>query len=167
MANTSPGASLSASSFNNLFTRLDAIRADHLNKDGQNSTANTAFGTAFTTTVASQGATVATNNVQRIRDNLTTLSNSAWIETSFASRITVPSAGTLVTASDFNIWDNTVTAVEAICPNYSRYGQYGNYGNYGNYGAYGNYGHSYSNYYDYRNYYRYGNYVQYRDTSRR
>jgi hypothetical protein len=34
MANISSGASLSASNFNDLFKRLDAIRADHLNKDG-------------------------------------------------------------------------------------------------------------------------------------
>ena len=47
MANITGGTSVSASGFNGLFTRLDNIRKNHLNKDGQNATANSTFTTAF------------------------------------------------------------------------------------------------------------------------
>ena len=158
MANISAGTKLTPSTFNDLLTRLNTVRANHLNKDGQNSTANSTFRTAFTTSVAASGAKVAAANVQKLRDTLTTLSQSAWLDTTFASRVTVPSAGTLVRASDFNIWDNTVTAVERVCANYSAYRQYRNYNQYGQYGAYDAYGHY--DYTQYRNYYQYSNYNQ-------
>lgn len=139
MANISAGASVSASNFNALFTRLNAIRTNHLNKDGQNSTANSSLSTAFSTTVAVAGNKPVPDNVQQIKNNLTTLADSEWLDTTFASRITIPTAGTLLRASDFNVFDNTITAVEAICPNYSRYSRYSNYSNYRNYTNYTNY----------------------------
>lgn len=157
MANINSGASVSASNFNTLFQRLDKIRQNHLNKDGQNSTANTNFRTAFSTNVAVQGEKPVPNNVQQIKNNLTTLADSAWLNTTFASKITIPSTGTLLRATDFNVFDNTITEVEAVCPNYSRYSQYSEYGNYSNYSNYANYN-NYNNYTNYGNYSQYGRY---------
>lgn len=147
MANITAGTSVSASGFNTLFERLDAIRANHLNKDGQNATANSSFATPFARTVAVVGEKTVPNNVEQIKNNLTKLADSAWLDTTFASKITIPTAGTLLKATDFNVFDNTITAVEAVCPNYSKYsGQYSNYSEYSNYGSkYSNYG-NYSNY---------------------
>lgn len=135
----SAGASVSASNFNALFTRLNTIRTNHLNKDGQNTTANTSLRTAFSTRVAVAGNNPVPSNVQQIKNNLTTLADSEWLDTTFASRITIPTAGTLLRASDFNVFDRTITAVEAVCPNYSRYSRYSNYSNYRNYTNYTNY----------------------------
>lgn len=127
MANISSGASVSAANFNALFTRLDAIRKNHLNKDGQNSTANSTFATAFATSIVTKGNKTLPSAVQQIKTDLTTLAQSAWIEDTFAAKITVPSAGALMKASDFNICDTTITEIEAICPNYSQYSQYNQY----------------------------------------
>lgn len=169
MANIQSGSSVSASGFNNLFTRLDNIRKNHLNKDGQNSTANSTFATAFNTSVAKVGEKPIPNNVQQIKNNLTTLAQSAWLDTTFASKITIPTVGSLLKATDFNVADNTITEVEGICPNYSQYSQYGQYGNYDQYGQYTNYGQygqytnyaKYSQYDDYGNFSRYGQYGEY------
>lgn len=64
MANIGAGTSVSASGFNNLFERLDAIRANHLNKNGQNATANTNLATPFSKTVAVVGEKPVPNNVE-------------------------------------------------------------------------------------------------------
>ena len=133
MANITSGTSVSASGFNALFTRLNNVRANHLNKDGQNADANSAFASAFSTTIAVAGEKTVPSNVQKLKDTLTTLSKSAWIDTTFASKITVPSTGALLTAANFNVYDNVVTEVEAICPNYSKYSQYNQYSQYGAY----------------------------------
>ena len=80
-----PLAIMSATNFNALFTRLDDIRKKHLNANGQSSAANTRFSTAFSTNIAAQGVQAVPDNVQRIKDNLTTLAESAWLDTTFAS----------------------------------------------------------------------------------
>lgn len=136
MANISSGASVSAANFNALFTRLDSVRAKHLNASGQNSTANSAFATAFSTKVAVVGNKPVPDNVNKLKTILTTLSQSEWLTTTFAGKITVPSTGALLTAANFNVYDNVVTEVEAICPNYSKYSQYNQYSQYGAYGDY-------------------------------
>ena len=64
MPNINAGTSVTASGFNALFTRLDNIRKNHLNKDGQNTTANSLFTTAFATNVAVVGEKPVPNNVQ-------------------------------------------------------------------------------------------------------
>lgn len=139
MANISSGGSVSAANFNALFTRLNAVRANHLNKDGQNSTANSTFATAFSTNIVTAGNKTLPSAVQQIKTDLTTLAQSAWIADTFAAKITVPSTGALMKASDFNIYDTTITEVEAICPNYSAYSQYNQYGAYDDFSQnYGN-----------------------------
>ena len=160
MANIGAGTSVSASGFNKLFERLDAIRANHLNKNGQNATANSSLATPFAKTVAVVGEKPVPNNVEQIKNNLTKLADSAWLDTTFASKITIPTTGTLLKATDFNVFDNTITAVEAVCPNYSQYSNYSNYSNYGNYKNYGNYS-NYGNYKNYGNYGQYSNYSHY------
>lgn len=139
MANISTGTKVIATTFNDLLVRLDNVRKNHLNKDGQNNTANTTFTTAFSTNIAVVGNPTLPSNVQHIKNNLITLANSAWLDTSFAQTITIPSTGALLKANNFNIWDNTITAVENICPNYDKYGKYDKYGDYDDYGKYGDY----------------------------
>lgn len=150
------GTKAIATDFNKLLSRLETVRANHAGKQSV-----AALNTRFNTSVAAAGNSIVTSNVQAIKTNLNTLANSTWLDTTFASRITVPSAGTLIRASDFNVWDNTITAVEAVCANYQNYSNYGNYGEYSNYTNYGHYDYTaYSNYYNYGNYYQYRNYSQ-------
>lgn len=137
LANTS-GSNIG---FNSLMTRLDAIREKHRGKDGQNSTANTTFATAFNTSVAKVGNAIDDANVQSVKTALTTLAQSEWLNNTFASKITIPAAGSLIKAIDFNTWDNVITEVDAICPNYSHYDKYGQYGH-----SYDDYSHSYGDY---------------------
>ena len=63
MANISSGASLSASNFNNLFVRLDNIRKNHLNKNGQTANANSILATAFDTNIAKVGQNAVPSNI--------------------------------------------------------------------------------------------------------
>jgi len=63
MAHISSGTSLTATSFNGLLTRLEAVRKNHLNKNGQSSAANTALSTAFNTKVAVAGNKAMSSNV--------------------------------------------------------------------------------------------------------
>lgn len=162
MANISTGTSITASGFNDLLTRLDNVRKNHLNKDGQNSNANSQLTTAFVTSVANQNASIDNANIQKIKDSLTTLETSEWLkDQGNAAKITVPSKGTLIKASDFNIWEDTVTTVEAVCPNYTQYSQYNKYSKYSAYGVYGAYSvYSHYDYTAYSNYYQYSNYSQ-------
>lgn len=124
------GNKVVATDFNALFETLETIRTEHLNANGQTSAANTALSTAFNTNVAQVGQLPTPSNVQALKDNLTTLVKSTWLESSFASAITVPSTGALLKAIDFDTIESTIEDVEAVCPDYSQYNQYSNYTDY-------------------------------------
>ena len=127
------GNKVEATDFNALFTTLERIRKEHLNAKGQTSAANSALSTPFKTDVAVTGQTAVPSNVQALKDNLTTLVNSTWLESSFASSITVPPTGSLLKAVDLTNIKSVIDSVDAICPNYSQYSQYGQYGAYADY----------------------------------
>lgn len=124
------GNKVVATDFNALFETLETIRTEHLNAKGQTSAANTALEAPFDTNVAQPGQLPTPSNVQALKDNLTTLVTSTWLESSFASAITVPATGALLKAIDFDIIEQTIEDVEAVCPNYSQYNQYSNYTDY-------------------------------------
>lgn len=156
MANISSGTSLTASSFNNLLSRLEAVRQKHaVDQQNKDQGVASSLSTAFSTSVAVQGNEALSSNVTTLKNSLTTLAKSSWLADDLGSNISA-TQGALIKASDFNIWDNTVTNVEAVCPNYGKYNQYSKYGQYGAYGAYSVYSHydytAYSNYYQYSNY---------------
>lgn len=132
------GNKVEATDFNALFTTLEKIRKEHLNANGQTSAANTALATAFKTNVAVAGEKAQVSNVQALKNNLTTLVNSTWLSSSFASSITVPSTGSLLKPVDLTNIKSVIDSVDAVCPNYSQYSQYGQYGAYTDYSyAYG------------------------------
>ena len=113
----SAGASISASGFNNLFARLEAVRKNHYSLGNLSTAERTNLGTAYSTSVASVGAKPVPSNITTLRNNLNNLSNSPYISSTFASNITVPSTGALMFASTLTTIENQVAAVEAICAN--------------------------------------------------
>lgn len=130
MATVTSGQEATAESFNDLFSRLNAIRANHKGKNGQNDTANAAFATTIKPGVRARDLAQAPDDAQKIKDALEFLSKSEWLSTTFASKVTIPTVGELLKASDYNGYDAILKEVEAVCPNYSKYNQYGAYADY-------------------------------------
>lgn len=107
--------------WNSLFTRLRAVASRH-----HASSANLA---KIPSSVVSAGDPTATGNVQSLKTALTNLRSccTSHISTTFAGKITVPSAGTLLSISNYA---SVVAEVEAICHNYSDYNDYSAYTDY-------------------------------------
>lgn len=106
--------------WNSLFTRLRAVATKH-----KASSTNLA---KIPSSVASAGSPTATGNVQSLKTALSNLhSCCSHIATTFAGKITVPSAGTLLKISNYA---SVVAEVEAICHNYSDYSDYSAYSDY-------------------------------------
>ena len=155
MANIGSGTSASAAGFNNLFARLETLRAKHKTAMDNAGKSQANLNTAFATNIAVQGQKPVPSNVQQIKTNLEKLASSDYINTTFAAKIAVPSTGALLRAVDFNTADNTITEVEQICANYSKYSQYNQYSEYNKYNQYSQYG-DYGQYGQYSQYYRFG-----------
>ena len=160
MANIGAGTSVSASGFNALFTRLETLRQKHKAAMDAAGSGQANLNTAFATNIAVVGNKPVPSNVQQIKTDLEKLSSSAYIASSFAAQISVPSTGALLAATNFNVCDTTITQVEAICANYNKYSQYTQYNQYSQYSQYNQYS-EYSQYGQYGNYYNYSQYYQY------
>lgn len=150
MANINAGTSVSASEFNALFTRLETLRQQHKAAMDAAGSGQADLNTAFATNIAVQGEKPIPSNVQAIKTDLEKLASSSYVDTTFAAKITVPSTGALLQAVNFNLYDTTISEVEAICANYSKYSKYNKYNDYSQYNQYGNY-YNYSQYYQYNN----------------
>lgn len=134
---------------NNLFARLEAMRASHLTASQQAGTSTTGITSAFPTAPISRGdlaTRAATPNalsteVQAIISSGSFQANkgSSFTQTNISP---IPAIGDLISAANFNAWNTTITNMENVCPNYTRYGtQYGTrYGS--QYGS--RYGYKYS-----------------------
>ena len=109
------GTKTNASDFNALFARLEAIRQQHYSASAQTTAGKNALKNAFTTSVVATGDKELTSNVQQLKNDLSVLANSTWIDSTFAAKIVIPSSGDLIQAVNFNLWDSTISEVEGIC----------------------------------------------------
>ena len=121
--------------FNTLFARLENLRQTHYNAGTQIN--KSSISSPFSTTVASAGNKITQANIQQLQTNLNTLKRSTWYQTwatygystsdtyvptqslSSQANFTIPSAGALIKATDFNTLDSQLKTLEGICPVYS------------------------------------------------
>lgn len=103
---------------NSLFAKLETVREQQLNSNHDLTTAQrNALSTAFTTTVATSGGKAQSSQVQQLKNNVSTLTNSYNVSSNFVSSITVPSVGSLLKAADMNTITNVINNVAKACQN--------------------------------------------------
>lgn len=103
---------------NSLFAKLETVRKQQLNSNHDLTTAQrNALSTAFTTTVATSGSKAQSSQVQQLKNNVSTLTNSYNVSSNFVSSITVPSVGSLLKAADMNTITNVIDNVAKACQN--------------------------------------------------
>ena len=103
---------------NSLFAKLEAVRKQQLNSNHDLTTAQrNALSTAFTTTVATSGGKAQSSQVQQLKNNVSTLTNSYNVSSTFVSQIAVPSVGSLLKAADMNTITNVINNVAKACQN--------------------------------------------------
>ena len=103
---------------NSLFAKLETVRKQQLNSNHDLTTAQrNALSTAFTTTVATSGGKAQSSQVQQLKNNVSTLTNSYNVSSNFVSSITVPSVGSLLKAADMNTITNVIDNVAKACQN--------------------------------------------------
>lgn len=114
---TSPDKIVS-NDLNNLFAKLEAVRSQQLSavKD-LTADQRTALSTAFNTEIAVSGEKNAANQIQQLQNNVSTLTNSYNISSSFVSSIAVPSVGSLLKAANMNDIITVIDNVAAACQN--------------------------------------------------
>lgn len=103
---------------NSLFAKLETVRKQQLNSNHDLTTAQrNALSTTFTTTVATSGGKAQSSQVQQLKNNVSTLTNSYNVSSNFVSSITVPSVGSLLKAADMNTITNVINNVAKACQN--------------------------------------------------
>ena len=103
---------------NSLFAKLETVRKQQLNSNHDLTTAQrNALSTAFTTKVATTGGKAQSSQVQQLKNNVSTLTNSYNVSSNFVSSITVPSVGSLLKAADMNTITNVINNVAKACQN--------------------------------------------------
>lgn len=103
---------------NSLFAKLETVRKQQLNSNHDLTTAQRkALSAAFTTTVAASGGKAQSSQVQQLKNNVSTLTNSYNVSSNFVSSITVPSVGSLLKAADMNTITNVINNVAKACQN--------------------------------------------------
>ena len=112
---------VSKNEFNNLFKRLEAIRQIHYAANGLTAAQKSALSTPYTTEVVSTGEKVVPNPVQTLKNDLSNLSNSPYLTSTFSSNISIPSVGDLLKAVDYNLYEQQVSNVENTCANCSHF----------------------------------------------
>ena len=144
---------------NNLFARLEAMRAGHYTASSDAGSSTTGITSAFATTPAVRNETARQSTVSDLSTRVSAVINSGSFQANKGNfnqtNISpIPAIGDLIKATDFNAWNTTIKSMEGVCAHYSRYGthygtrygsQYGSHysGQYGSrYG--GHYGSHYS-----------------------
>lgn len=103
---------------NSLFAKLEAVRKQQLNSNHDLTTVQrNALSAAFTTTVATSGGKAQSSQVQQLKNNVSTLTNSYNVSSTFVSQIAVPSVGSLLKAADMNTITNVINNVAKACQN--------------------------------------------------
>ena len=167
------GQSVTIASLDALYNRLYTHYNKHKTSAVQtNSTFASAAIPISNTSGHARGTPVnVTDELSDLKSALTSLKSSTWIKSNTANTqdsmanyitdFTLPSVGSLLKATDFNVIENAITTAEGVIPTYSsQYSNYTNYTNYSNYNNYRNYS-QYDNYSNYSNYTNYTNYTNY------
>ena len=96
----------SSNGLNNLFARIEAIRANQLTAATQAGESTTGISSAFATNIAVTGQPARSSNVQQLKTDIDAVAASPTFKrnntSSYATAITVPSVGSLIKATDFN-----------------------------------------------------------------
>ena len=95
----------SSNGLNDLFTRIEALRASHLTATKNAGGSTTNISSAFATNVAVTGNTANAANVSQLKTDIDAVAASTSFTNnkgSVATSITVPSVGALLKATDFN-----------------------------------------------------------------
>lgn len=114
----------SSTGLNDLFTRIEALRKSHLTASQNAGTNTSGITTAFATNVAVTGNPAARANVQQLKTDIDAVAASGSFvanKGSTPTTITVPAVGDLITATNFNTWNNIITGMEGVCAHYGRY----------------------------------------------
>lgn len=168
------GESITVEQLDSLFERVKNLKNIHINSQHQLSSSLTP---PIDNSGLSPGDLITPNEIQVLQNELANLANSFWAKpyganemiymTDFSQNFSIPEVGELITASDFNLIDNTISIAEQIVPNYdSRYSsQYGYQYSYKYNAQYGyqyssqyitQYGSKYGSQYGYKYSYKYG-----------
>lgn len=135
MANINSGTTITLEQIDALYTRIYNLKNTHKSSSHQINASGITLGSQ--TSGLSKGSTIQTNPISTLKSELQNLANSKWYKSStadtvvqmtdFSGSIIVPSAGSAITAQDFNLVETAITSAEAITPSYaSKYGtQYG------------------------------------------
>ena len=152
----------SSNGLNDLFTRINTIRANHLAASQAAGSSTTGITSAWPTNVVATGDTAQAATISDLNSRIRAVGASGSFSanntsTRYVTEIAVPSVGSLIKATDFNAWDTVLTNMEKVCANYSRYSSFysGHYGSFyssfysGQYGSFysGKYGSFYSSFY--------------------
>lgn len=144
----------SSNGLNDLFTRINTMRANHLTASQAAGTSTTNITSAWPTNVVATGQTAQATTVTDLDNRIRAVGASGSFtennaSTRYATSITVPSVGALIKATDFNAWDTVLTNMEKVCSHYTRYSSFysGHYGSFYSSFYSGHYGSEYSSFY--------------------
>ena len=111
---------ITSSSVGDLFSRLEAIRLEHKSATNQSASAITSLTPPYEYT-PTQYTTILPETVSYLKQYLTNLSNSDFINNDYGADITTPVRGDLIRQTEFDSWDTAVTTVDNLCPHNSGY----------------------------------------------
>ena len=118
-----------SSSLDALYLRLYNLRNTHANSTHQLNASNIAAAQQSSGLKIGDPIAISTAKIDLLKQELANLANSQWYQsntagtvvkmTDFSNNFSIPNVGDLITASDFNLIENTITTAETIIPNYS------------------------------------------------
>ena len=118
-----------SSSLDALYLRLYNLRNTHANSTHQLNASNIAAAQQSSGLKIGDPIAISTAKIDLLKQELANLANSQWYQsntagtvvkmTDFSNNFSIPNVGDLITASDFNLIENTITIAETITPNYS------------------------------------------------
>ena len=116
---TEKGYKIDANDINAIFDRLEELRAKHYARGDVNSSA---FATQFNTQPVQASQKIVGDFIDLAKTYLSNLSNAGGISSNFSSNITIPTVGSLLQATEFDIVENAVDDIEKnVCVNCSHF----------------------------------------------
>lgn len=116
---TEKGYKIDANDINAIFDRLEELRAKHYARGDVNSSA---LATQFNTQPVQVSQKIADDFIELAKTYLSNLSNAGGISSNFSSNVTIPTVGSLLQATTFDVVENAVDDIEKnVCVNCSHF----------------------------------------------
>lgn len=116
---TEKGYKIDANDINAIFDRLEELRAKHYARGDVNSSA---LATQFNTQPVQVSQKIADDFIELAKTYLSNLSNAGGISSNFSSNVTIPTVGSLLQATTFDVAENAVDDIEKnVCVNCSHF----------------------------------------------